>query len=65
LPSQLDDEDPRLLSRIMQMRSFVATREAMKSDKQRERDAKPKGPMAVMVARAQQMNQTRTKGGDK
>jgi hypothetical protein len=48
----------------MQMRSFVATREAMKSEKQRERDAKPSGPMAELVAKAQHMNQMRTKGGE-
>jgi len=39
------------------MRSFVATREAMKSEKQRELDAKPHGPMAELVAKVQYMNQ--------
>jgi len=47
----------------VQLRSFVATREAMKSEKQRERDSKPSGPMAEMVARAQHYNQT-MRGGE-
>jgi len=29
LPSQLDEEDPRLLSRIMQLRAYEGTREAL------------------------------------
>ena len=62
MPSQLDDEDPKLLSRIVQMRSFVATRDAMKSEKERERDAEPHGAMANIVAEVQHMNQTR--GGE-
>jgi predicted MarR family transcription regulator len=32
-------------------------REAMKGDKDRERDAKPSGPMAEIVAKAQLVNQ--------
>jgi len=41
----------------MQLRAFASTREAMKSEKQREKDAKPDGKMAEIVAEAQYMNQ--------
>jgi hypothetical protein len=57
LLSQLDDEDPNLLMRIMQLRSFESSRQAMKSDKEREKDAKPHGPMAEIVAKVQFANQ--------
>lgn len=57
LPSQIDDEDPILLSRIIQMRSFDSMRSAMRSEKQREHDAKPSGPMKELVAKVQFMNQ--------
>jgi len=57
LPSDLEDEDPNLLMRIMQLRSFENTRQAMKSDKEREKDSKPHGPMAEIVAKVQFANQ--------
>jgi hypothetical protein len=37
----------------MQLRAYENTREAMKSDKEREKDAKPSGEMAELVAKVQ------------
>ena len=57
MPSQLQGEEPELLLRISQLRSYVAMREAMKSDKEREIDARPHGPVAELVAKVQYMLQ--------
>lgn len=60
MPSEFENEDPNLLARIVQLRTFAATRDAMKSDKSREADTKwvtTKSPMAKIVAKVQFMNQ--------
>lgn len=41
----------------MQLRAYENTRESMKSDKERERDAKPHGEMAELVAKVQYLVQ--------
>ena len=41
----------------MQLRAYENTRDAMKSDKEREHDAKPHGEMAELVAKVQFMVQ--------
>lgn len=57
LPSQLDGEDPELLYRIMQLRGYARMRDAMRTEKERERDSKPSGPVAELVAKVQHMLQ--------
>jgi len=41
----------------MEMRAFDSVRNAMKSEKQQEKDSKPSGPMKDLVAKVQWMNQ--------
>lgn len=53
LPSQLDGEDPNLLYRIMQIRGYERMRSALRTEKERERDSKPSGPIAELVAKVQ------------
>jgi hypothetical protein len=57
LPSALDGEDPELLYRIVQLRGYARMRDRMRSDKERERDAVPQGPIAELVAKVQHMLQ--------
>ena len=60
MPSELDREDPRLLSRIMQLRGYANTRDAMRSEKERERDHKyatTQSEMAKLVAKVRFMIQ--------
>lgn len=57
MPSALDGEDPELLYRIVQLRSYARMRDRMRSDKERERDAVPQGPVAELVAKVQHMLQ--------
>lgn len=53
LPSQLDGEDPELLYRIVQLRGYSRMRDAMRTEKERERESKPSGKLAELVARVQ------------
>lgn len=57
LPSELEGEDPELLQRIMQIRGYSRMRDAMRTEKERERDAQPRGPIAELVAKVQHMLQ--------
>lgn len=57
LPSELEKEDHELLYRIVQIRGYERMREAMRTEKQREKDAKPSGPIAELVAKVQKMLQ--------
>ena len=58
LPSDFDREKrPELLWRIVQLRSYARMRDAMRTEKERERDAKPHGPVAELVAKVQHIVQ--------
>lgn len=41
----------------MQIRGYERMRDAMRTDKERERDAQPSGPVAELVAKVQHMLQ--------
>lgn len=72
LPSELDKEDPELLYRIVQLRGYKRMRDALRTEKERERDAVPSGPVAELVAKVQHMlqiedlkeRQRETEGGE-
>lgn len=57
LPSEIEKEDPELLERIVQIRGYMRMRDAMRTEKERERDAQPSGPLAELVAKVQHMLQ--------
>lgn len=57
LPSEIEREDPELLYRIVQLRAYTRMRDAMRTEKERERDAQPSGPIAELVAKVQHMLQ--------
>ena len=57
LPSDFDKEKPELLWKIIQLRSYARMRDAMRTEKERERDAKPHGPVAELVAKVQHIVQ--------
>jgi hypothetical protein len=57
LPSEIEGEDPGLLERIVQLRAYSRMRDAMRTEKERERDAQPSGPLAELVAKVQHMLQ--------
>lgn len=42
-----------LLERIIQLRGYERMRDRMQTDKERERESKPDGPVAELVARVQ------------